>query len=37
MKKAVSDKYGSRSGYAMVVRAACKVVKERKILNPTEE
>ena len=33
---AVVKKYGSRSGYAMMVRAACKVAKERKILNPTE-
>ncbi len=35
--KAVSDKYGPRSGYAMMVRAACKVAKERKVLNPKEE
>ena len=32
--KAVSDKYGSRSGYAMMAKAACKVARERKVLNP---
>ena len=35
--KSVSDKYGARSGYAMMVRAACKVAKERKVLNPKEQ
>ena len=34
---AVSKKYGSRSGYLMMVRAACKIAKERKVLNPTKE
>lgn len=35
--KAVSNKYGARSGYVMMVKAACKVAKERGILNPTKE
>ena len=33
----VSNKYGARSGYTMMVKAACKVAKEHKVFNEKED
>jgi len=34
---AISKKYGSKSGYYQVVKGACLIAKERKVLNPIEK
>ena len=35
--EAVGNKYGKRSSYCQMIRAACRIARERKIINPTEE
>ena len=35
--KEVGEKYGSRSSYCQMIRAACRIARELKVINPTEE